>query len=108
LGELQLEVGLIILLNLHFDMPATFLTLQNEMLMKIHLSIVHSSIFFFQRIDDNKYFLQQFIGKTNCISILNKWIRLMGYLAPSWENQVVKNSPFCINNFIWEEPEVFH
>ena len=52
-------------------MPATFLTQQERSSYeKIHLSDEMDILQYFIPTPDDKYFLQQFIGKTNCISIL--------------------------------------
>jgi hypothetical protein len=91
-------------------MPATFLTLQERNTYeKIHLSDEMDILQYFFPTPDDKYFLQQFIGKTNCISILIQigLIRLMGYLAPSWENQVSeKIVHFVAQQLYGEETEI--
>ena len=87
-------------------MPATFLTLQERNAYeKIHLSDEMDILQYFFPTPDDKYFLQQFIGKTNCISILIQigLIRLMGYLAPSWENQVSEKIVYFVAQQLYGE-----
>ena len=72
-------------------MPATFLTqYERSSYEKIRLNDETDILQYFFPTQDDKYFLQQFIGRINRTAILIQigLIRLMGYLTPDWEQQV--------------------